>query len=189
MPAGETATPPRGEEPLSWLLLPATEPRTWRERRRFSAAARRDGPSRSISRPSGRPPRVEDRRLDEADDLRKCLAFDAVLGWRVFDIQRAAKAKPCRPALDFFDEDESAALYIGMEDCGFRNARAPPFDGCAIREAAVDVGRFVGFIPSRRQPLPGTEKSGTGMNCLLQATAIYRAIKKRGLLADLTMTQ
>ena len=115
--------------------------------------------------------------------------MDAVLAWRTFDVQRAATAEPGRPALDFFDEDELTALCCGMLDYGFKNARAPPFDGHAIREAVVDVGRCAGFIPSRRQPLPGTEKSSKGMNCLIYAATAYKAFKKRGLIADSTVAQ
>jgi len=43
-----------------------------------------------------------------------------------------------------------------MADFGFRDARAPPFDGYTVREAAIGIGRHLGFIPSKRQPLPGT---------------------------------
>ena len=97
----------------------------------------------------------------------------------MFDIQRAAKAEPDRPALDFLDEDELTALWIGMEPIiGFRDARAPPFDGFTIREAAIDIGRHLGFIPSKRQPLPGTEKMWKGMKYLLLATEMYRAMRE-----------
>ncbi len=37
--------------------------------------------------------RIEERRLDHADDLRKCLAFDAITAWRVFDLDRLARAE------------------------------------------------------------------------------------------------
>ena len=79
-----------------------------------------------------------------------------------------------------------------MRDYGFTDIRAPPFgetafDGLTIREAAIDIARFVGFIPSKRQPLPGTEKMRKGMKYMLQATAAYRAIKNLGLLAELTV--
>ncbi len=105
----------------------------------------------------------------------------------MFDIQRAAKAEPDRPALDFLDADELTALWIGMEDYGFRDARAPPFDGFTIREAAIDIGRYVGFIPSKRQPLPGTQKMWKGMKYLLQATAFYRAFRSRDPLRESTV--
>ena len=51
---------------------------------------------------------VEDRQFDDADDLRKCLAFDAVAACRIFDVQRMARDKPNAPAAEVVDEDEIA---------------------------------------------------------------------------------
>ena len=81
-------------------------------------------------------------RFDEADDLRNCLAFDAVIAWRVFDVHKGAKAEP--DALDFFEEDELNALHVGMKAYNCTKIRSPPFDKLTIREAAIDVGRYVG---------------------------------------------
>ena len=36
--------------------------------------------------------RIEDRRFDSADDLRKCLAFDSIIAWREFDHSSDCKA-------------------------------------------------------------------------------------------------
>ncbi len=70
------------------------------------------------------------------------------MAWRVFDIQRAARGEPDRAALDFPGEDELTAMYIDMRhQFGFNDARAPPFDDLTILQAAIDVGRYVGFIP------------------------------------------
>ena len=41
--------------------------------------------------------RIEDRRLQEADALVKCLAFDAVTAWRVFSLDRYARDAPDTP--------------------------------------------------------------------------------------------
>ena len=162
--ASERKAPGSSGRPLHWLLLST------------DAAPDIQGAQETVSRYEARwsieeynkvlkqGTRIEDRRLGGADDLRRCLAFDAVIAWRVFDIQRAAKAEPDRPALDFLHEDGLTALHIGMTECGFTDARPPPFDGYTIREAAIDIGRYVGFIPSKRQPLPGTEKLRTGTN-------------------------
>ena len=178
--ASERKAPGSSGRPLHWLLLST------------DAAPDIQGAQETVSRYEARwsieeynkvlkqGTRIEDRRLGGADDLRRCLAFDAVIAWRVFDIQRAAKAEPDRPALDFLHEDELTALHIGMTDYGFTDARPPPFDGYTIREAAIDIGRYVGFIPSKRQPLPGTEKLRTGMKYLLQATGVYRAMTGLG---------
>ncbi len=92
-----------------------------------------------------------------------------------------------RPALDPLDADELTALRVGPEDHGFRDARAPLFDGFTIRGAAIDIGRHLGFIPSKRQPLPGTRKMWKGMKYLLQATAFHRAFRSRGMLRESTV--
>ena len=42
--------------------------------------------------------RIGDRRLDEADDLRKCLAFDAITAFRVWDLSILARERPNDPA-------------------------------------------------------------------------------------------
>ncbi|MCY4007535.1 MAG: hypothetical protein OXE84_12045 [Rhodobacteraceae bacterium] len=93
---------------------------------------------------------------------------------------RAARCEPDRPALDFFNEDELTAMSIDMKHpYKFTDTRAPPFDDLTIRQATIDVGRTVGFIPTRRQPLPGTEKIRKGMTDMLMTAAAYRSFKRQ----------
>ena len=42
--------------------------------------------------------RIEDRRLDHDDDLGKCLAFDAITAFRVWDLAHLARERPDDPA-------------------------------------------------------------------------------------------
>ena len=100
--------------------------------------------------------RVEDRKLDHAEDLRKCLAFDAVTAWRVMDLERRARDTPDMPALIMFSEHEINVLYVWLKHR--RVIRAPPETPPDIRTFVVDLARLAGFRPSKRQPLPGTEK-------------------------------
>ena len=185
--ATETSKPPTRKQAINWLLL-------------TSEGANPDDAGTLIDQYAARwaieeyfktlkqHTRIEDRRLNAADDLRRCLAFDAIMAWRVFDIQRAARAEPDRPALDFFDEDELIALYSDMKHrYKFTDTRAPPFDDLTMRQAAIDVGRYVGFIPSRRQPLPGTEKIRKGMKYMLITAAAYRSFKRQQSMTVSTM--
>ncbi len=178
--ATETSKPPTRQQAINWLLLTS------------EGDAKPDDAGTLIDQYAARwaieeyfktlkqQTRIEDRRPDEADDRRRCLAFDAIMAWRVFDIQRAAKAEPDRPALDVFDEDELTALSIDMQhQYKFTDTRAPPFDDLTIRQATIDVGRYVRFIPSRRQPLPGTEKIRKGMKYMLITAAAYRSFKRQ----------
>ncbi|MDE2717742.1 MAG: hypothetical protein OXI33_12130 [Chloroflexota bacterium] len=55
---------------------------------------------------------IKDRRLDSADDLRKCLAFDAVTAVHVADITVLAREHP---------EGDIDLLHTMLESQGHRN--------------------------------------------------------------------
>jgi len=93
------------------------------------------------------PSRTEDRRFDATDDLFKCLAFDAVVAWRVFDIHRLAH-ELLEPA-----EMELVQMMVHKLRRG-EPIRPPPNQTMA--EFIVNLGRLGGFRPSKRQPLPDT---------------------------------
>ena len=102
--------------------------------------------------------------------MRKCLTFDAITAWRVFELERAARERPDRLAADVMDRDEIFMLYIELYRLGVIRVRAPPDYIPDPETFAVDLDRYVGFIPSRRQPTPGTEKLWSGMHYLMIAT-------------------
>ena len=104
--------------------------------------------------------RIEDRRLDHADDLRKCLAFDAITAWRVFDLDRLAREQPELPAAKALPKEEIETLDMLLGHLGFRSGRNRSVDrrSRTIRQVVTDIGRLAGFQPSKRQPLPGNIK-------------------------------
>ena len=125
--------------------------------------------------------RIEDRRLDHADDLRKCLAFDAITAWRVFDLDRLAREQPELPAAKALPKEELETLDLLLRDLGFRSRRNPPPDSKnrTIRQAVTDIGRLAGFQPSRRQPLPGNVKLWQGYVYLKPTVRIYILMKQQ----------
>ena len=85
----EPDPPRKSRQPLRWLLLSCEGDATaewavricgWYETRRSIE---------EYFRVLKAGTRIEDRRLDDADDLRKSLAFDAITAWRVFELERA----------------------------------------------------------------------------------------------------
>ena len=158
--ATERNPPPSAKEPPDWLLL-TTEggpdrDSALRALRWYEARWTIEEYFRILKTGT----RVEDRRLDHADDLRRCLAFDAITAWRVMDLERRARDTPDRPAAEMFSEREIDALYILLQH--YHVIRAPPDTAPNIRSFVIDLARLVGFIPSRRQPLPGTQKLWEG---------------------------
>ncbi|MDE0307047.1 MAG: transposase, partial [Albidovulum sp.] len=70
--------------------------------------------------------RIKDRRLNLADDLRKCLAFDAITACGVMSIKRLARSAPDAPARAVVHEDEVRVLAVHMSKPGHRGKRGPP---------------------------------------------------------------
>ena len=88
--SGREARPPKtaeaGKEALRWYEL------RWRVECFFDAL--KNGT------------RIKDRRLDHADDLKKCLAFDAITAFRVWDLALLARERP----------DDPARLHVTQDD-------------------------------------------------------------------------
>ncbi len=175
-------SPSPGSEPLHWVLLStegaadAATARTvvgWYERRWTIEEYFRVLKSGA---------RVEDHRFDHADDLRKCLAFDAITACHVFDLERMARDKPDVPADRVVSKDEIAILYVRLMAHGILRARPPPERPPDIRTLVVDIARLAGFHPRNSQPLPGTTMVWKGYVLLRQATSTYRALKTMGMI-------
>ncbi len=174
--------PPAGREPLHWLL-PITEAAADADTARTVVAwYERRWTIEEWFRVPRTGTRVEDRKLDHADDLRKCLAFDAVTACRVFGLQRLAREKPDLPANRVVSDDEITILHVSLNDRGIVRARAPPDRPPGIRAFVVDVARLAGFDPTKRQPLPGTQLLWKGYVHLRHATSTYRALKRMDMI-------
>ena len=93
-----------------------------------------------------------------------------------------ARNRPDAPAAEVADEDEIVVLYLAERGM----VRAPP-ENLDVRTFVVDVGRLAGFIPSRRQPLPGTVKIWQGYGYLKAYVQIYQALRNNDMLKDSTM--
>ncbi len=170
--------PPPGKEPLHWVLLTtegsadAETAKTvvdWYERR---------WTIEEYFRVLKTGTRVENRRLDHADDLRKCLAFDAITACHVFDLERMARDKPHTRADEVVTDDEIVILYVRLIAYGIARARPPPDKPPDIRTFVIDVAKLAGFHPRTSQPLPGTTLLWKGYVYLRDAAHTYRALKE-----------
>ncbi len=169
--------PPKGKKPLDWLLLTTEGEPTeqnalriagWYEKRWLIEewfAALKTGT------------RIKDRRLNAADDLRRCLAFDAVTACTVMSVERLARSAPDTPARTAVHVDEIHVLAVHMAKPNHRKQRDPPDPQQTIADFAVNTARLAGFIPSRRQPIPGTHKLWEGYLILSLFVENYRAFR------------
>lgn len=149
---------PQGEQPLEWLLLTSEgQPGKADALRAVQRYENRWG-IEEFFRVLESGMRVQDRQLRTADSLQRCLAFDAVNAWRVFELQRYAREEPERPAREVLSEVEMEVIedlvqYRRVLPPAQRE-RPPPED---IRGWVVRLARLAGFRPWKRQPLPGNQ--------------------------------
>ena len=122
--------------------------------------------------------RIEDRKLDEADDLRKCLAFDAITAFRVRNLTFLARERPDDPARMYAGPDEIEVLFALAASLGPTPPRGPPDPD--VRTFVVLTAGLAGFHPSKRQPMPGNRKLWQGMVALSGGVMGYQAMRDHG---------
>ncbi len=178
------ADPPAGEQPLHWLLL-TTEGQADADGastalRHYELRWTIEEYFRTLKTGAG----IEARQLDHADDLRKCLTFDAITACEVFSLDRMARDRPQTPADEVVSEDDLLVLNTRLDDYGIRRPQPPPGEAPDIRSFVVDVARLAGFHPRRSQPLPGVMKLWQGYVLLREAVFTYRSLRRRGMIQN-----
>ena len=179
-----TETGADGDDPLQWLLLTTERPAEGEADAVHAATVlgwyRLRWTIETWFRTLKTGTRIKDRRLDSADDLRKCLAFDAVTAVHVADITVLARERPETPATEAFPEEDVDLLHTMLESQGHRDVvRMPAGQVPDIRAVVIDLGRLVGSHPNPRQPLPGTKKVWQGLERLNWAIQVRDAIGER----------
>lgn len=97
----------------------------------------------------------EKRQFDDTKDMLKCLAFDTITAWRVFDLHRMAKYQPNLLAADVIEADQFETLNVLLFNIGRRPIRLSL--EMTVLEFTVDLSRNSGFRPMNKQPMPGTK--------------------------------
>ena len=173
--------PPADTSPLHWVLLSTRPFQDAQEAVQALERYRRRWVIEAYFKVLKSGARIEEHRLDHADDLRKYLAFDAITAWRVFDLDRLARAEPDRPAIRVLTREEIETLNLLLEDLGShaRKHQTPDPERQTIRQTVINLGRLAGFQPSKRQPLPGNIKLWQGYVLLKPAVRIYLLMKQK----------
>lgn len=110
--AYEIDYPSETKEPLEWMLLTTVEVLNFNDaKQRLKWYARRWG-IEVYHRTLKSGCRIEDRRLDNAEDIETCLAIDMVVAWRIFFLTMQGRETPDVACDGFLKEDEWKALYV-----------------------------------------------------------------------------
>ena len=166
--AREVEPPPEVTAPLEWMLLTTVAVETFAQAiERLQRYTRRWG-IEVYHRVLKSGCRIEDRQLNNAASLERCLAIDLVVAWRIFWLVKQGRETPNVPCDVFLEEDEWKALYATVHNTA--PAPTPP----SLREAVRMIAALGGFLGRKRDGEPGTITVWRGLERLDNIVIGYR---------------
>ena len=164
--------PPEGVEPVEWLLLttmPIGSTDEALERLAWYAARWGIEVWHKVLKSGCR---IEDKQLETADRLKRCLALYSVIAWRILYATMLARVVPDVACTVLLDEDEWQALYCRIH----RVAVAPPKPP-SLRQAVRWIAQLGGFQGRKSDGEPGVTVLWKGFQHLVDVTAMYRIMR------------
>ncbi len=166
--------PPPGVEPIEWLLLTSVPITTTDEALSILAwyAARWGIEVWHKVLKSGC--RIEDRQLETAARLSRCLTLYSVIAWRILYATMLARAVPDAPCTVLLDADEWQALYCRIHRVALAPAKPP-----SLRTAVRSLGQLGGFPGRKGDGEPGVTVMWRGFQRLMDLTEMYRIMHRQ----------
>ena len=164
--------PPPGVEAVEWLLLttvPITTTAEALERLEWYAARWGIEVWHKVLKSGCR---IEERQLERADRLTRCLTLYSVIAWRILYATMLARATPNVPCTVLLDDDEWQGLYCRIH----RVALAPPKPP-TLRQAVRWIAQLGGFLGRKRDGEPGVTVLWKGFQHLVDVAAMYRIMR------------
>jgi hypothetical protein len=164
--------PPAGVEAVEWLLLTTLPIRSTDDAlERLAWYAARWGIEvwHKVLKSGCR---IEDRQLERADRLMRCLALYSVIAWRILYATMLARAVPNLPCTVLLDADEWQGLY-----CRIHRVALPPASVPTLRQAVRWIGQLGGFQGRKRDGEPGVTVLWKGFQHLVDIAAMYQIMR------------
>jgi hypothetical protein len=164
--------PPAGVAPVEWLLLttvPITTTDDALERLAWYAARWGIEVWHKVLKSGCR---IEDRQLETAARLKRCLALYSVIAWRILYATMLARAVPDAPCTMLLDDDEWQGLY-----CRIHRVARPPAKPPTLRQAVRWIAQLGGFQGRKGDGAPGVTVLWKGFQHLVDVAAMYRIMR------------
>ena len=116
--------------------------------------------------------RIEDRQLETAGGLMRCLALYSVIAWRILYATMLARAVPNLPCTVLLDADEWQGLY-----CRIHRVAIPPVSVPTLRQAVRWIGQLGGFQGRKHDGEPGVTVLWKGFQHLVDVAAMYQIMR------------
>jgi hypothetical protein len=165
-------TPPAGLEAVEWLLLttvPISSTEEALERLAWYAARWGIEVWHKVLKSGCR---IEDRQLETAERLKRCLTLYSVIAWRILYATMLARAAPNLPCTVLLDDYEWQGLY-----CRIHRVVIAPVKPPTLRQAVRWIAQLGGFLGRKRDGEPGVTVLWKGFQHLVDVAAMYRIMR------------
>lgn len=113
--------------------------------------------------------RIEHRQFESAERIKRCLALDAVIAWRVLHLAMLSRATPDLPCSVLLQAEEWQALY-----CFVHQTRKLPKHPPTLKEATRMIAGLGGFIGRKSDKDPGPATIWLGLQRLGDIASAWR---------------
>jgi hypothetical protein len=144
---------PEGSAAIEWMLLTTEKVESLESALRIVQLYKRRWRIEEWHRVLKSTCRVLDHQHESADRLKRVIAIDAVLAWRIQLMTLLGRQVPELPAEVFFDEWEIQVLEIVAKKYSKNRGDAP----LTVGEAIETVARMGGYMARRSDPPPGVK--------------------------------
>jgi hypothetical protein len=117
--------------------------------------------------------RFEDRQLETAERLERCLVIDLIVAWRILYMTQVGRELPDLPCTVLFEDDEWQALY-----CFVNQTTVLPKEVPTLQSAVRMVAKLGGFLGRKRDGEPGIQTLWLGLQRLHDITAAWRLFRQ-----------
>jgi hypothetical protein len=148
--AREVGFSPEVKEPVDWMLattVPVTNFEEAIERVRWYALRWGIEVFHRVIKSGCR---IEDRQLDDSESIKRCLAIDLVVAWRIFWLTKLGRETPDIPCDVVLTENEWKVLHV------FAHHTPPPKTPPSLRDAIRMIAKMGGFLGRKCDGEPGT---------------------------------
>ena len=149
--------PPRGEEPIEWLLLTSLPISSFKQVRRVIEYYCCRWQIEIYFRVLKSGCRVEDRQFEDAARYLPCLAMYMVIAWRVMYVMMLGRECPEMSCAEVFSEAEWKSVYVVV--CRESAPETPP----TLQEMIYLIARLGGHLGRTQDGPPGPKAMWIGM--------------------------
>jgi hypothetical protein len=169
------ADPPPGAAPIEWMLLTTEEVKTVEAAARMLDLYTRRWRIEEWHRVLKSGCKVEGHQHETAERLKRAIAIDVVLAWRIQLMTLLSREVPELPCAVFFDAWEVTVLEALQE----QRTKAPLPRPLTLAEAVTAVARLGGYLARRSDPPPGSTVMWRGLIRLGGMVEGYRLARSR----------